>query len=76
MRRSKTGEAIVMAEQWKFVQDEQSQWRWTHTDENDRRVESKASFENQAQCILDAIRFAINRRRASAADADGSSQAH
>jgi hypothetical protein len=52
-----------MAQQWQFTQDEHSQWRWTRVDDDDHHVQSAASFPDQARCMMDAIRFAVERRR-------------
>lgn len=50
-----------MAQQWQFEQDEQQQWRWRHAE---NRMESTSSFSSAAECMLDAVRFAVQRRRA------------
>jgi hypothetical protein len=52
-----------VAQQWRFEQDEQQQWHWKHAD---NAAESGKSFESATECMLDAVRFAVNRRRARA----------
>ena len=52
-----------MAQQWQFVQDEHHQWHWRHA-END--VESEHSFSSATECMLDAVRFAVQQRRSEA----------
>jgi hypothetical protein len=67
-----------MAQQWRFEQDEQAQWRWVHMDGKNETVTSNCTFPNQLRCMMDAMRFVVQRRRASptVADADSSGQAH
>lgn len=50
-----------MAQQWQFVQDEQQQWHWRHAE---KEVESAHSFPSATECMLDAVRFAVQSRRA------------
>ena len=50
-----------MAQQWQFVQDEQQQWHWRHAE---KEVESEQSFASATECMLDAVRFAVQSRRA------------
>ena len=52
-----------MGQQWRFNQDEDSQWRWTCVDDDDHHVQSATSFPDQARCMMDAIRFSVERRR-------------
>jgi len=49
-----------VAQQWRFEQDEQQQWHWKHAE---IEAESEKSFESATECMLDAVRFAVNRRR-------------
>ena len=50
-----------MSQQWQFEQDEQQQWHWR---EADAETESQKSFSTATECMLDAVRFAVQRRRA------------
>ena len=52
-----------MAQQWQFVQDEYQQWHWRHAE---NAVESAHSFSSATECMLDAVRFAVERRRSAA----------
>jgi hypothetical protein len=49
---------------WVFEQDEQLQWRWVHRRGDVRQGESAQSFERPMDCVLDAVRHAVLRRRA------------
>ena len=71
-------QGIAMGPQWQFEQDEHSQWRWTRIDDDNRQVDSATSFPDQAHCMMDAIRFVVERRRANPVldDADPTSQPH
>ena len=50
-----------MAQQWQFEEDDQNQWRWQHAEGTAKSAES---FPSATQCMLDAVRFAVQRRRA------------
>ena len=68
-----------MAKQWRFEQDEKAEWRWTHLDGEKDPIRSATGFPNQLRCMMDAMRFVVQRRRAqqpSANEADSTSQAH
>jgi hypothetical protein len=54
-----------MENRWQFEQGEDSRWRWAHTTEDSERVESRLGFERATDCMLDAVRYVIARRRAS-----------
>ena len=49
-----------MAQQWEFVEDEEKQWHWQSTE---TKAHSAGSFPTATQCMLDAVRFAVQRRR-------------
>ena len=50
----------IVGEQWRFEQDEQHQWHWKLAE---NEAESEKSFKSATECMLDAVRFAVNRRR-------------
>ena len=52
-----------MRQEWRFEQDERAQWRWIHTDGENRTVASSRSFPDQVRCMMDAMRFVVRRRR-------------
>jgi hypothetical protein len=52
-----------VAQQWHFEQDAQQQWHWKLAE---NEAESAKSFKSATECMLDAVRFAVNRRRARA----------
>ena len=52
-----------MSPQWHFVQDDHAQWRWKRVDETQGDVDSAESFMNEIDCIMDAMRYAVARRR-------------
>ena len=41
-------------------QDEEQQWHWKQPD---AETESAKSFSTATECMLDAVRFAVQRRR-------------
>ena len=49
--------------QWRFEQDDQAQWQWKLINTDGESVKSPASFANETACILNAVRFAVQRRR-------------
>ena len=49
-----------MAQQWQFEQDEQHRWHWKHPEDS---TESARSFSSATECMLDAVRCAVQRRR-------------
>ena len=51
-----------MAERWLFEQDEECEWTWTHSG-LDEEVQSSTSFDERIDCLLDAVRYAVRRRR-------------
>ena len=52
-----------MAQQWQFEEDDQKQWHWQRTEDV---AKSAKSFPSAVQCMLDAVKFAVQRRRAEA----------
>jgi len=52
-----------MPSQWTFEQDEQAQWEWRSIDTEGESVQSPDSFATQTACMLNAVRFAVQRRR-------------
>ena len=53
-----------MSEQWRFDQDDDARWRWTHVRGDDDRTASASTFERPVECFIDAVRHAVDRRRA------------
>lgn len=63
-----------MAHHWQFKQDDQNQWHWTRLDAVEQPIETSTGFESQTRCVLDAVRYAVGRRRSQTRlDDDGSS---
>ena len=52
-----------MSRQWHFAKDEQGKWRWKHVDETLGDVDSADSFATEIACMIDAVRYAVGRRR-------------
>lgn len=52
-----------MTPEWQFVQDDHAKWRWKRIDDARGEIASPESFENQLDCVLDAVRFAIQQCR-------------
>ena len=49
-----------MAQQWHFVEDDKHQWHWQRTEDT---AKSAAPFSSATECMLDAVRYAVQRRR-------------
>lgn len=56
-----------MSPQWHFIQDDQDQWQWKRIDESHGDVDSSDAFESEIECIMDAMRYAVTRRRSGTA---------
>lgn len=52
-----------MHQQWRFEQDDQGQWQWKLVDTEQGTVNSPGTFANQTECMIAAVRFAVQRRR-------------
>jgi hypothetical protein len=52
-----------MASQWRFIQDDQAQWRWKRVDEARGDVDSPDTFECEIDCILDAVRYVVQQAK-------------
>ena len=52
-----------MAQQWRFEQDEQSQWCWKLLDGEKETARATRTFPNQLGCMMDAMRFVVQRTR-------------
>lgn len=50
-----------MSRQWQFEQND-TQWRWKRSDAQGE-VDSPTTFVKQIDCIMDAVRYAVARRR-------------
>lgn len=53
-----------MPQHWQFEQDEHQQWRWKKHDEDQGSADSVETFSSVTACMLDAVRYAVERRRA------------
>ena len=60
-------QGIAMSPQWHFIPDDQAQWRWKRIDESQGDVDSSHAFASEIECIMDAMRYAVTRRRSSVA---------
>jgi hypothetical protein len=49
-----------VAQQWHFVENDEHEWRWERGDDT---AKSETAFASATECMLDAVRFAIKRRR-------------
>lgn len=52
-----------MALQWRFEQTDDAQWRWKRTEDAEVDVDSAATFDTEIDCIMDAVRYTVARRR-------------
>jgi len=50
-----------MAKHWQFVQNDENEWRWERTENT---AKSATTFASATECMLDAVRFAVQQRRA------------
>ena len=50
-----------MSQQWNFEQDTRQQWHWKRIED---KAESDESFATVTECMLDAVKCAVQRRRA------------
>ena len=53
-----------MENRWVFEQDDELQWRWVHLTGNAQQRQSEEAFQRPMDCVLDAVRHAVLRRRA------------
>ena len=60
-------QGAAMSPQWHFIQDDQERWRWKRVDESDGDIDSANAFGSEIECIMDAMRYAVTRRRSGAA---------
>ena len=51
-----------MSERWRFEQDDEQKWTWRHS-KSDEHVESDDAFTHCIDCMLDAVRYVVRRRR-------------
>ncbi len=56
-----------MVKQWHFEQDDDEKWMWKRS-ELDEEFASERSFTEQIDCMLDAVRFVVRRRRGASDD--------
>ena len=52
-----------MPQQWQFEQNDDAQWRWKRIDDAQGDVDSTATFAKEIDCIMDAVRYTVARRR-------------
>jgi hypothetical protein len=52
-----------MPQQWQFEQNDDAKWRWKRIDDAQGDVDSPATFAKEIDCIMDAVRHAVARRR-------------
>jgi len=53
-----------MTQQWQFVEKDENEWHWERTEDTQK---SATTFSSATECMLDAVRFAVQRRRAAGA---------
>lgn len=64
-----------MPQQWQFEQNDDAQWRWKRVDDAQGSLDSPATFAKEIDCIMDAVRYTVARRRSqSEHGGDGSLQ--
>jgi hypothetical protein len=55
---------------WLFEQDDDEQWRWVHLHYDAQQTRSAETYERPMDCVLDAVRHAVRRRKAMSSDAE------
>jgi hypothetical protein len=55
---------VSVESRWVFEQDEDLQWRWVHVTDNAQQRQSTERFQQPMDCVLDAVRHVVMRRRA------------
>jgi hypothetical protein len=64
--RSRGSKEGPMDDHWRFEQDENRRWRWQRIDGATERTQSNDAFDRATDCMLDAVRYVVTQRRASA----------
>jgi hypothetical protein len=60
----------ALSPRWSFEQDGNERWRWKCLDDAEGATHSEASFATEVDCMLDAVRFAVRRRRGEGGTSD------
>jgi hypothetical protein len=57
-------------DRWVFEQDDDQQWRWVHLECDAQQAQSAETFQRPMDCVLDAVRHAVLRRKAMSSEAE------
>jgi hypothetical protein len=52
-----------MPQQWQFEQNDDAKWQWKRIDDAQGDVDSPVTFAKEIDCIMDAVRYTVARRR-------------
>jgi hypothetical protein len=56
--------SVNVENKWVFEQDNEQQWRWVHLTGEAHERQSSEAFRKPMDCVLDAVRHAVKRRKA------------
>ena len=56
--------SVNVDNKWIFEQDDELRWRWVHRQDDAQLSQSAGSFQRPMDCVLDAVRHTVLRRRA------------
>ena len=57
--------SVSVENRWVFEQDDDQQWRWVHLwGDAQQQQQSAESFQQPMDCVLDAVRHVVMRRKA------------
>jgi hypothetical protein len=56
--------SVNVNNKWIFEQDDELRWRWVHRQDDAQQSQSAQSFQRPMDCVLDAVRHTVLRRRA------------
>jgi hypothetical protein len=56
--------SVNVDNKWIFEQDDELRWRWIYREHDAQQSESAETFQRPMDCVLDAVRHTVMRRRA------------